>query len=108
MIKTDRLAKLTAGPGGRSSVSGSVVTVFGCTGFLGRYLVNQLGALLFSNRAREKSVLKRDIGKEGNQVITAYRGDEDTKRHMKVMGDLGQIVPLVTSFFVLIKSIKES
>ena len=29
-------------------------------------------------------------------MITAYRGDEDTKRHMKVMGDLGQIVPLVS------------
>lgn len=42
---------------------------------LGRYLTNQLG-------------------KHGTQVITAYRGDEDTARHLKIMGDLGQIVPL--------------
>ena len=32
--------------------------------------------------------------KAGSQVIIPYR-DEDEKRHLKVMGDLGQIVPLV-------------
>jgi NADH dehydrogenase (ubiquinone) 1 alpha subcomplex subunit 9 len=32
--------------------------------------------------------------KTGTQVIVPYR-DEDEKRHLKVMGDLGQIVPLV-------------
>lgn len=65
-----------AGPygGGRSSVSGHVATVFGCTGFLGRYLVDRLA-------------------QKGTQVIIPYR-DEDEKRHLKVMGDLGQIVPL--------------
>jgi len=29
--------------GGRSSVAGLTATVFGCTGFLGRYVVNKLG-----------------------------------------------------------------
>ncbi|KAI9009125.1 hypothetical protein DFJ74DRAFT_686995 [Hyaloraphidium curvatum] len=62
------------GPGGRSSVSGNVVTVFGCTGFVGRYLVNRLG-------------------QQGMQVVTAYRGDEYDQRHLRIMGDLGQIVP---------------
>ncbi|PWN40506.1 putative NADH2 dehydrogenase 40K chain [Ceraceosorus guamensis] len=67
---------IRAGPygGGRSSVSGHVATVFGCTGFLGRYVVNRLA-------------------QKGTQVIVPYR-DEDEKRHLKVMGDLGQIVPL--------------
>lgn len=67
-----------AGPygGGRSSVSGHVATVFGCTGFLGRYLVDRLA-------------------QKGTQVVIPYR-DEDEKRHLKVLGDLGQIVPLVS------------
>lgn len=67
-----------AGPygGGRSSVSGHVATVFGCTGFLGRYLVDRLA-------------------QKGTQVVVPYR-DEDEKRHLKVMGDLGQIVPMVS------------
>lgn len=62
--------------GGRSAVSGHVATVFGCTGFLGRYVVAKLA-------------------KAGTQVIVPYR-DEDDKRHLKVMGDLGQVVPLVS------------
>jgi len=62
------------GPPGRSAISGQVATVFGCTGFLGRYLVAKLA-------------------KVGTQVIVPFR-DEDEKRHLKVMGDLGQIVPL--------------
>ena len=34
------------------------------------------------------------VAKAGTQVIIPYR-DEDEKRHLKVMGDLGQIVPMV-------------
>lgn len=60
--------------GGRNSVSGHTVTVFGCTGFLGRYIVNRLS-------------------QRGSQVIIPYR-DEDEKRHLRVCGDLGQIVPM--------------
>ncbi|KND03726.1 uncharacterized protein SPPG_01186 [Spizellomyces punctatus DAOM BR117] len=63
------------GPGGRSSVSGHIATVLGCTGFLGRYVVNNLG-------------------KSGTQVVTPYRGTDDDRRHLRLMGDLGQIVPL--------------
>lgn len=33
------------------------------------------------------------LAKEGSQVIVPYR-DEDAKRHLKVTGDLGQVVPL--------------
>lgn len=55
-------------------MTGHVATVFGCTGFLGRYLVHKLA-------------------KAGTQVIVPYR-EEDEKRHLKVTGDLGQVVPL--------------
>ncbi|KAK0553500.1 Protein-lysine N-methyltransferase efm5 [Tilletia horrida] len=67
---------IKSGPygGGRSSASGHVATVFGCTGFLGRYLVNRLA-------------------QRGTQVIVPYR-DEEEKRHLKVLGDLGQVVPM--------------
>lgn len=53
--------------------------MFGATGFLGRYLVSKLA-------------------KAGTQVVVPYR-DEDEKRHLKLLGDLGQVVPLVRSFF---------
>lgn len=64
----------SSGPSGRHANTGLVATVFGATGFLGRYLVHKLA-------------------KQGTQVIVPYR-DEDSKRHLRVMGDLGQIVPL--------------
>ncbi|XP_052211637.1 NADH dehydrogenase [ubiquinone] 1 alpha subcomplex subunit 9, mitochondrial [Diospyros lotus] len=63
------------GTGGRSSVSGIVSTVFGATGFLGRYVVQRLA-------------------KMGSQVLVPFRGSEDSPRHLKLMGDLGQIVPM--------------
>ncbi|SCZ96596.1 BZ3500_MvSof-1268-A1-R1_Chr4-4g07462 [Microbotryum saponariae] len=58
------------GPGGRHSSTGHVATVFGATGFLGRYLVSKLA-------------------KAGTQVVVPYR-DQDEARHLKVCGDLGQ------------------
>jgi NAD(P)-dependent dehydrogenase (short-subunit alcohol dehydrogenase family) len=65
------------GSGGRSSFSGVVATVFGATGFLGRYIVNRLGRV-------------------GSQVIVPFRGDEHDYRHLRPMGDLGQLVFLVS------------
>nr|POE59412.1 nadh dehydrogenase [ubiquinone] 1 alpha subcomplex subunit 9, mitochondrial [Quercus suber] len=55
--------------------SGIVATVFGATGFLGRYVVQQLAKI-------------------GTQVLVPFRGSEDNPRHLKLMGDLGQIVPM--------------
>ncbi|KAK2465219.1 hypothetical protein APHAL10511_002573 [Amanita phalloides] len=63
---------VSQGPPGYSAVSGRTATVFGCTGFLGRYVVSKLA-------------------KAGTQVIVPYR-DEDEARLFKPMGDLGQIV----------------
>ncbi len=68
------------GKGGRSSFSGVVATVFGAPGFVGRYVVNQLGRV-------------------GSQVVVPYRGDEADYRHLRPMGDLGQIVFLVSFLF---------
>lgn len=59
----------------RNSAAGSVATVFGATGFFGRYLVSKLAS-------------------RGTQVIVPYR-DEEEMRHLRVTGDLGQVVPLV-------------
>ena len=63
---------VSQGTPGYSGVSGHVVTVFGATGFLGRYVVQKLARV-------------------GSQVVIPFR-DEDEKRHLKLMGDLGQIV----------------
>lgn len=57
--------------GGRSSLGGHTVTVFGATGFLGRYIVNRLA-------------------RRGCQVVIPFR-EEMAKRHLKVMGDLGRV-----------------
>ncbi|KDB21941.1 NADH-ubiquinone oxidoreductase 40 kDa subunit, mitochondrial [Trichophyton interdigitale MR816] len=56
----------------RSSLGGHTATVFGATGFLGRYIVNRLA-------------------RQGCTVIVPYR-EEMTKRHLKVTGDLGRVV----------------
>ena len=51
-----------------------IVTVFGCSGFLGRYVVASLAKL-------------------GNVIITPYRGEQDDVRHLKVCGNqLGTII----------------
>ncbi|KAJ9223642.1 hypothetical protein DTO169C6_3994 [Paecilomyces variotii] len=58
--------------GGRSSLGGHTATVFGATGFLGRYIVNRLA-------------------RQGCTVVIPYR-EEMAKRHLKVTGDLGRVV----------------
>ncbi|EFQ87114.1 hypothetical protein PTT_17471 [Pyrenophora teres f. teres 0-1] len=58
--------------GGRSSLGGYTATVFGATGFLGRYIVNRLA-------------------RSGCTVIIPFR-EEMAKRHLKVAGDLGRVV----------------
>ncbi|XP_073122979.1 NADH dehydrogenase [ubiquinone] 1 alpha subcomplex subunit 9, mitochondrial-like isoform X2 [Henckelia pumila] len=55
--------------------SGIVATIFGATGFLGRYVVNSLQ-------------------KMRSQVLVSFRGSEDSHHHLKRMGDLSQIVPM--------------
>lgn len=67
------LASLKRGTGGRSSFNGIVATVFGATGFIGRYVCNRLG-------------------KTGTQLILPYRGDFYPVQRLKLVGDLGQVL----------------
>ena len=60
------------GKGGRSSISGLQATIFGASGFIGRYLVSELG-------------------NTGTRLVVPYRGDPWNARHLKVCGDLGQV-----------------
>lgn len=48
-----------------------IATVFGATGFLGRYVVNALA-------------------RTGTQVVVPYRCDDIDMQHLRQMGDLGQ------------------
>ncbi|XP_036373699.1 NADH dehydrogenase [ubiquinone] 1 alpha subcomplex subunit 9, mitochondrial [Megalops cyprinoides] len=61
------------GKGGRSSFSGISATVFGATGFLGRYVVNRLGRM-------------------GSQIVVPHRCDQYDIMYLRPMGDLGQII----------------
>uniref|UniRef100_A0A2A4JI70 NADH dehydrogenase [ubiquinone] 1 alpha subcomplex subunit 9, mitochondrial n=1 Tax=Heliothis virescens TaxID=7102 RepID=A0A2A4JI70_HELVI len=67
------IAAYKRGTGGRASFNGIVATVFGCTGFVGRYVINKLG-------------------KCGTQLILPYRGDFYDAQRLKVAGDLGQVL----------------
>lgn len=66
---------LKAGPGGRSSVSGVTATIFGCSGFIARYIAQSLGNL-------------------GTQLVLPHRCDPLDIQHLRTMGDLGMVVPL--------------
>ncbi|KAL4713519.1 hypothetical protein ACJJTC_007757 [Scirpophaga incertulas] len=70
---TPNLATYKRGTGGRSSFNGIVATVFGCTGFVGRYVCNKLGKI-------------------GTQLILPYRSDFYDAQRLKVVGDLGQVL----------------
>lgn len=45
IIKNPTTASLKRGTGGRSSFNGIVCTLFGATGFVGRYVCNRLGKI---------------------------------------------------------------
>ncbi|KOC64425.1 NADH dehydrogenase [ubiquinone] 1 alpha subcomplex subunit 9, mitochondrial [Habropoda laboriosa] len=64
IIKNPTTASLKRGTGGRSSFSGKICTVFGCSGFIGSYL----------------------------PIILPHRCDPYRVRQLKVGGDLGQVL----------------
>jgi NADH dehydrogenase (ubiquinone) 1 alpha subcomplex subunit 9 len=65
---------LAQGRGGRSSRAGASVTIFGVSGFLGRYVVNRLG-------------------REGWLIRAATRGDDMEIRHLRPLTDYGKLAP---------------
>lgn len=73
IIKHPTAASLKRGTGGRSSFNGLVCTVFGSTGFVGRYVCNRLGKI-------------------GTQLILPYRCDMYKCLPLKLSGDLGQVL----------------
>ncbi|XP_011164362.1 NADH dehydrogenase [ubiquinone] 1 alpha subcomplex subunit 9, mitochondrial [Solenopsis invicta] len=73
IIKNPTTASLKKGTGGRSSFNGIVCTLFGSTGFVGRYLCNRLGKI-------------------GTQLVLPYRGDMYNCLPLKLCGDLGQVL----------------
>lgn len=66
---------LRAGSGGRSSVNGITATIFGCSGFVARYVAQALGSI-------------------GTRLVLPYRCDDLDVQHLRTMGDLGMIVPM--------------
>ena len=60
--KSDSLQNIKSGRGGRSSFTGNVVTVFGASGFIGKYIVNRL--------AKEGN----QVGLKGRCVIRICKG----------------------------------
>ena len=92
-------SEVKKGAGGRSSFSGVVATVFGATGFVGRYVVNRLGGRgqCSSSGCVSSAVCVMVTGRVGSQVVVPYRGDEHDHRHLKLMGDLGQVTAVVCS-----------
>lgn len=71
--KAYNLSSVKRGTGGRSSFNGIVATVFGATGFTGRYVCNKLGKI-------------------GTQLIIPYRGDTYDLGRLRLCGDLGQVL----------------
>jgi NADH dehydrogenase (ubiquinone) 1 alpha subcomplex subunit 9 len=63
--------------------------VFGATGFTGRYVVNRLGKVTFVLR-----VVTIHSARSGAQIIIPFRGEEKSWDHLKVTGEVGQIIPL--------------
>ncbi|KAJ2377729.1 Protein-lysine N-methyltransferase efm5 [Coemansia sp. RSA 2607] len=73
--KTTGQTLVGRGTYGRQSWNGQTATVFGCSGFLGRYVVARLA-------------------RQGTKVIIPYRGLYEYVRHLRPTGDLGMIVPM--------------
>jgi len=72
--------------------SGSVATVFGCSGFLGRYVVETLS-------------------EAGMYVVAPFRTEPKTVDHLKILGEVGQVAPIrfdIRDKDTLVKAVEHS
>ncbi|CAG0881154.1 unnamed protein product [Cyprideis torosa] len=72
-IRSTSTSQMKRGTGGRSSFNGNIVTIFGATGFVGHGVCSRLGRV-------------------GTQMVIPYRGDSYDVLHLRLSGDLGQVV----------------
>ncbi|KAG8037102.1 hypothetical protein G9C98_004424 [Cotesia typhae] len=80
VIKNPTTVSLKRGTGGRSSFNGIVCTVFGSTGFLGRYVCNRLGKMVLFHpfHLRDEDSLRKCM-KYSNVVVNLIGRDWETK-----------------------------
>lgn len=101
-------AVVPRGKGGRSSSSGVAATVFGATGFLGRYVVNRLGESKYYSSPHSliyhpllfhwfEKLCGFILGRIGSQIVIPHRCDQYDLMYLRPMGDLGQIIFMVNA-----------
>ncbi|KXJ69348.1 hypothetical protein RP20_CCG027546 [Aedes albopictus] len=87
-LLTTNPADMRRGTGGRSSFNGVVATVFGATGFLGRYASNKLGktSSLIPYRANDYEAFRLKLVSDLGQVLfTPYHLCDDESIYKAVM-----------------------
>ncbi|CAN0179542.1 unnamed protein product [Ectocarpus sp. 4 AP-2014] len=87
------------GAGGRSSVNDKTVAVFGATGFLGRFVTNQLGRTgtrcFVPNRGCEMDVRRTKVQFDLGQVVFPFYSSSDEQSMRDAIGNADTVVNLI-------------
>ncbi|CAM9765395.1 unnamed protein product [Ectocarpus sp. 6 AP-2014] len=87
------------GAGGRSSVNDKTVAVFGATGFLGRFVTNQLGRTgtrcFIPNRGCEMDVRRTKVQFDLGQVVFPFYSSSDEQSMRNAIGNADTVVNLI-------------
>ncbi|CAM9904362.1 unnamed protein product [Ascophyllum nodosum] len=91
------------GAGGRSSVNDKTVAVFGATGFLGRYVTNQLGRTgtrcHVPNRGCEMDTRRTKVQFDLGQVVFPWYSSSDEESMRAAIGDADTVVNLIGKYY---------